>query len=151
MPAGEAELQALLSIARESYYDGRAVPKLMPTSTAIIICLWLTFNRSSSNLILSFSNATIILDPPNWKIPISSPLLISVPTSRNCGWILIRTQQAHSDEARKYGAYSTVPTFVAPIATKSTLPNSFVSIPIQHRAFRVNISIRLLRQMGSTW
>jgi hypothetical protein len=47
------------------YEAGRAVPKLMPTSTDIIIRLWLTLKRSSSNWILFFSNATMMLDPPN--------------------------------------------------------------------------------------
>jgi len=59
-----------------------AMPKLISTPTSTIVRCWLTLKRSWSNLIRSFSTATIMLDPPNWKSPISSPALTSVPSLR---------------------------------------------------------------------
>lgn len=75
-------------------------PNFLPTSTAIIIRLWLTLKRSSSTWILSSSITTKILDPLNWNIPISSPLRPSVPAVRSGPCILSRTYGSHSTVIR---------------------------------------------------
>ena len=56
-----------------------ALPKLIPTSTSVKMACLLKLAKSSSNAIRPFSNATMMLEPPNWKIPTSSPFLISAP------------------------------------------------------------------------
>ena len=77
-------------------------PMLIPTSTSTMILWWLSFSKSSSSWIRPFSNATMILDPPNWKSPISSPFFTWCP-SRMCSWIL--SQRSANDVIHRTPKY----------------------------------------------
>lgn len=129
------------------------LPRLIPTSTSVIISCRLRLSRSLSNWIRPVWNNNRILEPPNWKRPISSPLLIWWPVTCISSWILLLpVRHLNSRKSWHEGwTYFTVPTSVAPMATKRTSPKLSLSMQIQDLAFSVKILTELCKATGSTW